>query len=286
VIIDIHTHTFPAHVAERALRSMQGNSHTALYADGTAEGLRKQRLAAGIDLAVVQPVATSPKQPVHINDSVLETNRHTRETGILSFGAMHPGFEGWEEELERLAAAGVRGIKLHAPYEQTDMDAPRTVGILRRCAELKLIVLIHSGWDVGLPGADQALPEKTRRALDRTGPVSLIAAHMGGWRCWEEAVRLLADTGVFIDTSFSIGRLKPAPDGWTWREEELRMLSPAEAVDIMRAWGTDHVLFGTDSPWADAGEEVRMIRELPLSETEKKDILGENARRLLWGNLN
>ena len=281
MIIDIHTHTFPAHVAERALRSMQGESHTALFADGTAEGLRKQMASAGIGLSVVQPVATRPNQAEHINDSVMLTNGRTRETGILSFGALHPADDHPEAELERLNAAGVRGIKLHPAYEQIGMDDPRTVAVLRRCAELDLIVLIHSGWDVGLPGRDHALPQRTRSALDRVGPVRLIAAHMGGWRCWEEAARLLADTGVYIDTSFSIGRLTPAPDPWPWREEDLRMLDPAEAADLMRAYGTDHVLFGTDSPWADSAEEVRSVRDLPLTEAEKNGILGENAARLL-----
>ena len=283
MIIDIHTHTFPAHVAERALRSMQQACHTALFTDGTAEGLRAQMTQAGIDRAVVQPVATRPSQPSHINDAVLRTNETAAETGILSFGAAHPADPEWERELERLKEAGVRGIKLHAPYEDVPMDDPRTVALLKKCARLNLIVLIHSGWDVGLPGSDEALPEKTRRALDRVGPMKMIAAHMGGWRCWEEAARLLAETGIYMDTSFSVGELGPAPDGWGWNKEELRMLTMEESADLIRVWGAERVLFGTDSPWADAQEEVGKIQSLALTEKEKAGILGENARKLLGG---
>ncbi len=280
MIIDIHTHTFPARIAEKALRGMQAASRTALFSDGTEEGLLRTEKEAGVDLAVVQPVATYPAQVTSINSHVLERFPREVPAGVLSFGAMHPGCEAWEEELEKLRAAGIPGIKLHAAYENIPMDDPRTVRILKKCRDLDLIVLIHSGWDVGLPREASALPEKTRRALDQTGPMKLIAAHMGGWRCWQEAAELLSDTGICIDTAFSLGAMSLAP-GAPWEEAELRMLTEAEALDLIRAWGVDRVLFGTDSPWGDPAEELEKIRSLPLSDKEKEAICGGNALRLL-----
>ena len=260
---------------------MQGHCHTALFSDGTAAGLRASEKKAGVDLAVVQPVATSPAQVAHINDSVLRINQETASSGMLSFGSIHPGCDRWEQELERLAAHGVPGIKLHPPFEQMDIDSPQTVAVLRKCRELGLIVLTHSGWDIGIPGAAHALPQKIRNALDAAGPLRLIAGHMGGWRCWEETARLLADTGVFLDTAFSLGRLYPAGDGYPWQEQELQMLSDSEFCDLVHLFGADHMLFGSDSPWTDPAEEIRKIRALPLTEKEKAAICGGNAARLL-----
>lgn len=282
MIVDIHTHMFPEKIAASALQSMQAKCHTALFSDGTAGRLSAHEKAAGVDLAVIQPVATAPKQVLHINDSVLATNqKYGVPAGLLSFGAMFPGFEAWEEELERLAEQGVKGIKLHPAYERVRIDDPRSVAILRKCRDLGLIVFIHSGYDVGLPGAEEALPAKVRRALDAVGPMHLIAAHMGGWRSWEEAARLLPETGISIDTAFSLGVLTPAPDGYPWRKEELQMLSDREFLDIIRCFGADHVLFGTDSPWADPGQELSHIRSLGLTEDEINQICGGNAVELL-----
>ena len=281
MIIDIHTHTFPPKIAAAALADMQAKSRTALFADGTADDLSAHLREAGADLAVVQPVATSPRQVAHINDSVIRTNAAASQTGVLSFGAMHPAFEDWERELDRLAEAGVRGIKLHPCYQQTPMDDPRCIEILRRCAVLGLIVLVHAGWDVGLPGSDDALPVRIRRALDAAGPVTLIAAHMGGWRDWEEGIRLLPETGAYIDTAFSLGSMTPAFDGAYPDAQSLMMLTPNAAMAVIRAFGPERVLFGTDSPWGSLRAEIKKIRALPLSAEEQAAILGGNAARLL-----
>lgn len=281
MIIDIHTHTFPPAVAEGALRSMQANSHTALFSDGTAEGLRASMTRGKIDLSLVQPVATNPAKISRINDRVLETNRNTARTGILSFGAVHPAAEDWERELERLSAEGVRGVKVHPCYEETDIDDPRTVSILRKCKELDLIVLIHAGWDVGLPGSTAALPGKIRRALDAAGGVKMIAAHMGGWKCWEDAARLLPETGVYLDTAYSLGRLERAPEDSYWTDRELETLSAGDFCGLVHLFGAKQVLFGTDSPWADQRAEAERIRGLPLKQKEISDILGDNAAKLL-----
>ena len=281
MIIDIHTHAFPDKIAQAALRKMQGQCHTALFSDGTGKGLAESGKRAGTDLAVIQPVATNPEKVPHLNDWAIRLNQEARAEGLISFGAMHPACAAWEEELERLKAADVPGVKLHPPYAGIDIDDPRSIRILRKCGELGLAVLIHSGLDIGIPGSLAAVPEKIRRALDRTGPLRIIAAHMGGWKRWKEAGRLLPETGAYLDTYFSLGFLTPAEDGHPWRGDELRMLTEEEFCELAGRFGADRVLFGTDSPWADPGAEIRKIRNLPLKDGEKDLILGGNAAKLL-----
>lgn len=281
MMTDIHTHAFPQAIAARAVQHLQRNSHIALYSDGTETGLLENEKRAHVDLAVVQPVATNPEKVPHMNDSVIRMNRGGWGSGLFSFGAMHPAFSGWEAELERISEAGVPGIKLHPPYEGIAIDDPRSIAILRKCRELGLIVLIHSGKDVGLPGATEALPGTIRRALDAVGPMKLIAAHMGGWGCWQEAAALLHDTGIYIDTAFSLGRIAPAPDQHPWREQDMILLDDNAFCESVHAFGADRVLFGTDSPWADPAEEAEKIRRLPLTDPEKDKILGGNAENLL-----
>ncbi len=281
MIIDIHTHVFPDRIAASALAQLSAKSHTRPFSDATAEGLRASMARAGIAHSVVQPVATRPDQTAHINDASIRLHRTAEATGVDSFGAMHPDCEGWRDELGRLAAAGVKGIKLHPVYQQVDFDDPRTLRILTRAGELGLTVLVHAGLDVGFPGAEQVTPAKVLRAVRKAGPVRLILAHMGGWRCWDEVGEVLAGTGALIDTAFSLGRMTPSGDGHPWTDEDLTLLSPGAFVQLARRFGADRVLFGSDSPWADQEQALAAFLALPFTEAEREAILYANAVRIL-----
>lgn len=282
--IDMHTHTFPDSVALRALRNMQAESHAALFADGTTAGLHASGKRARLDLSVVLPVATSPRQVSSINDHVISQQKQARALNILSFGAAHPDDANWRQELDRIAAAGVRGIKLHPAYQNVDMDDPRYLRMLERAGELQLVVVTHAGLDIGLPGSTHALPKKIRHALQLVGPVSLVCAHMGGWACWESVCDLLSDTSVYLDTAFSLGNIYPAEDGFPWQKDSLKMLDSESFCNLVHVFGADHILFGSDSPWTDPRKEIEFIEALPLPESERNDILGNNAAKLLGLN--
>ena len=280
-VIDFHTHTFPDAIAERALSQLSAASHTKPFTDGTEAGLSASMRRAGFALSVIQPVATHPRQVVRINDNAIRINEHTAETGLISFGGIHPDYEDWYGELGRIHAAGIRGIKLHPVYQGVDFDDPRTLRILSRCAELGLCVLIHAGLDIGFPGAVRGSPRMILHALREAGPVTLILAHMGGWRCWEEVLDLLPQSGAYIDTSFSLGRLTPNGDGHDWDPAELEMLDAERFTALVRAFGAKKVLFGSDSPWADQAEALAAFLRLPLTIREQALILHENAEKLL-----
>ena len=282
-IIDIHTHTFPDKIAAAALNKLQAASHTRPFTDGTAEGLQKSMKAAGVTASLVLPVATSARQVEHVNDSSIRMNEQAAETGIYSFGCMHPEYADCEKELKRIAAAGLRGIKLHPVYQGVDFDDPRYLRILETAGSLGLTVITHAGLDVGIPGVDHISPRMVKNAIRAVGPVKLVLAHMGGWRYWDEVLELLPDTGAYIDTSFSLGSLIPNGDGYYHSPEDLAMLTEEQFLRIIRAFGADHVLFGTDSPWEDQAASVRRFLALPLTDDEKRLILWENAKTLEVG---
>lgn len=279
MVIDSHTHTFPPKIAASTLQKLSAASHTAPFTDGTPEGLRASMNEAGIDLSVVLPVATAPRQVEHINDSSAAISERARETGLLSFGCMHPDYEGWHDELSRIKSLGLRGIKLHPVYQGVDFDDPRTLRILDRAGELGLIVTVHAGLDVGFPGVVRCSPEMVQRAVRQVGPVKLVLAHMGGWRCWDIVLELLPELPVYIDTSFSTGRMTPADSYYS--PEELELLDQEGFMELVRAFGPRRVLFGSDSPWSSQKDSLDWIRALPLSEEELRMILGGNAAGLL-----
>ena len=280
MIIDFHTHTFPDQIAAKTLAKLSGLSHTVPFTDGTAGGLSASARAAGVNLSVILPVATSPRQVAHINESAARDNERTEETGLFSFGCIHPDCPEWRQELGRVAALGLKGVKIHPVYQGVALDDPRYLRILERAGELGLIVVTHTGADIGFPGAEHCVPEAALRAVRQVGPVKLVLAHMGGWRQWERAEELLADTTVWLDTSFSTGTLVPLDDGH-YAPEELPLLDEERFLRMVRAFGAQRLLFGTDSPWSGQRESIGWIRSLPLGPAEKDAILGGNAQRLL-----
>ena len=280
MIIDFHTHTFPDKIADAAVKKLAEKSHTTPFLDGTAGQLRDAARAASIHRSIVLPVATSARQVEHINDFAARTNEHTEETGLLSFGCMHPDYPSWREEMGRMKEMGLKGIKLHPVYQGVDIDDVRFLRILERAGELGLIVVTHAGWDIGFPGEAHCSPEMTLRAIKAVGPVKLVLAHMGGWQQWDRVLELLADQPVWLDTSFSTGALTPLQEGDPFLKD-FSMLDEEGFLRMVKAFGTDRLLFGTDSPWSRQKESIDWIRALPLSEEEKAAILGGNARKLL-----
>lgn len=280
-VIDIHTHTFPAKIAAKAIDTLKGKSHTLAFTDGTIDMLARSMTDAGITCSVIQPVATNPKQVVHVNDSSIAINDRFSETGIMSFGAMHPDFENYRDEMKRLHASGIKGIKLHPVYQGVNIDDERYIKILRCAGELGLIVLIHAGYDIGFPGAEQALPERMSRALSEAGELKVILAHMGGWKSWREAAEIFSHRNVYIDTAFSLGEFTPNGDGYYKTHEECKMLNTEEFMHIVKSFGSKKILFGTDSPWASQIDTLNDIMRLQLTNEEKANILYNNSAELL-----
>ena len=277
MIVDFHAHVFPERIAAAAVERLRGASHTVAFTDGTAGALAQSMQKAGVDRTVVLPVATNPTKVGAMNDASIAL---TERDGLVYFGCIHPDAPNWREELGRIADAGLKGVKIHPVYQGVDLDDMRYLRILDRAAELDLIVVTHAGDDIGYPGMVRCSPEMIAHALRQVPGVRLVAAHMGGWRKWTRAAELLAETGAYIDTSFSLGRLTPLRAGY-FADAELQLLDAGRFCEMVRRFGSGRVLFGSDSPWADQAASVEAIRALPLTEAEKADILGENARRLL-----
>lgn len=280
MIIDFHTHAFPDAIAAKTVSLLAKESHIKPQTDGSETGLSESMKEAGADLSVILPVATKPSQVEKINTLSAVNNSRTSETGLLYLGAMHPMYENWYEELARIADLGLAGIKIHPVYQDADIDSPRFLDILKRCAELGLAVITHAGDDIGFPGVVRCSPVMCAHVIDEIPQLRLVLAHMGGWHQWKEVMEVLADRNVMLDTAFCIHPAERLDDGW-WQPGEPWMLSYEELKDMIRRFGSDHVLFGTDCPWASQKEYIRIFRTLGLSFEEQENIFHKNAERLL-----
>ena len=99
MIIDIHTHVFSDEIAAKVIKKLKYASHTQPFSDGTSTGLQKACKKTGVNYCVTLPIATDQKQVRHMNDRIISANLPYPETGLIPFGAMHPDYPDWKQEL-------------------------------------------------------------------------------------------------------------------------------------------------------------------------------------------
>ncbi len=261
VKIDFHTHVYPDHVAHKTVLAVRERAGIDAYADGTLSGLKRSMAAAGIDLSVVAAVATRPKQV----PSMQRWLTALRQPGIETLAAMHPADPLSSDQIRTLRAQGFRGFKFHPDYQDFFVDDPRMYPLYEAIAAEGMFILFHAGIDRGLPHPVHATPKRLAAVHEAVPGLCIIAAHLGGEDAYEEtAVRLLG-RNLYLDTSFVLRKM-PTP----FRERFLRE-HPA-----------DRLLFASDSPWTDQGEELQFLLELPfLTDRDKEKICSSNAARLL-----
>ena len=261
MLIDFHTHAFPEKIAARAVASL---SHACgglkPQTDGTVESLKREMAKDGVTISVVQSIATNPGQMRKVNDFAMSMDA---DPAIVAFGSVHPDAPDALEELERIHAAGLKGIKLHPEYQQFYVDDEKMKPIYRKISELGLITLFHAGHDYGFSPPYHAMPEHFLRALSWfDSPV--VAAHWGGIGCGWEVLDQLCGTPLWFDLAFGYG-----------------VTARPVAQAIVERHGPERLLFASDMPWHRPEWELRLLGSLDLSPGDREKICWQNAAGLL-----
>ena len=265
MIIDCHVHAFVDNIAERVIPKLSQTAKISAHSNGTEKDTRRILTELGIDYGVMLPIATKPTQQHTINSWAAEVNHDN----LISFGTVHPYAEDALDELERIKALGLKGVKLHPDYQGVFLFEDVMLPIFRKCAELGLPVVIHMGYDPVSPLTHHATPQDLVAIHDKVPALKLIGAHMGGMYQWEAVYKYLAGMdNLWLDTAYTAEIM----------DEKLM-------VDIIRKHGAEKILFASDLPWHNPKAELEMIGRLPLSEKERAMILWENAANLLQLNL-
>lgn len=261
MLVDFHTHAFPEKIAARAVEKLAAASGGLCpQTDGTVDSLKAEMAKDGVDLSVVQSIATNPAQQRKVNDFAIGIDKDDR---IVAFGSVHPDAPDALEELERIHAAGLKGVKLHPEYQQFYVDDEKMKPIYRKISQLELITLFHAGHDYGFPPPYHAMPEHFLRAL-QWFDAPVVAAHWGGMGCSLEVVDKLCGAPLWFDLSFGYASI-----------------ARSVARRIVDKHGADRLLFGSDMPWHRPQWELRLLDTLELSPEEREQICWRNATTLL-----
>jgi predicted TIM-barrel fold metal-dependent hydrolase len=257
-IIDSHCHVYPDKIAERATAGTGGFYDMTPEMDGKISTLIEHVARAGIDHFIIQSVATAPRQVSGINRFIAEAARLS-EGRFTGLGTLHPDSESLQAEFDEIISLGLKGVKLHPDIQGIAIDDARMQKIYSLC-EGRLPMLIHTGDS----RFDLSNPNRMLPVLKKYQDLTVVGAHFGGWSVWDEAEeKLRGYDNFFVDTSSS-----------------LYAMSPERAVELIRAYGVERVLFGTDYPMWAADKELATLMSMNFTEEEFRKILWDNAYNL------
>ncbi|MDI9591221.1 MAG: TatD family hydrolase [Acidobacteriota bacterium] len=258
-VVDVHVHIYPDKISERATQSIGRFYNLEMDAqDGSVSRLATSLAGSSITHCVVCSVATKPQTVAPINDFIAQ--EVAADPSLIGFMAMHQDCEDPAAEMGRAAGMGLCGIKLHPDTQAVNMDDPRLMRVYELAEARHLPVTIHCG-DYRY---DYSHPRRLRRILHAFPGLTVNAAHFGGWSIQDYALEFLEDEGCFLDMSSS-----------------MRFLGPRRTRELVYAYGTDRILFGSDFPMWEPADELAKFRSLGFSQAELEAMCWHNAERFL-----
>jgi len=219
----------------------------------------------GIDYAVIlaelAPITTGIADNDYVADFCSASPR------LIPFASVNPCTSTRPAgELERLVSdKGFRGLKLYPTYQHYYPNEARIYPLYATAQELGIPVLLHVGSSVfagsRLKYGDPLFLDDV--AVDFPSLV-LIQSHSGRPFWYEKAFALAR---LHENVYMEVAGLPPQ-----------RLLSYFPEMERL----ADKVIYGSDWPGVPTiKENIRQIRDLPMSDSSKAKILGANAARIL-----
>ena len=261
MIIDFHTHCFPDNLYVRAVAEISTKSKVYPYFDGSIGGLIRSMNEAGIDRSVVANIATNSKQTQKVNSFAIECSKIKE---LIPFGSIHPDYEDYKGEIDRLYENHILGLKFHPHYQSYNIDDSKMMKVYEYALSKNMILFFHMGLDRAIPDSGNATPRRMKNLVDVFNTPRIIAAHMGGEGYKQEFEKYLLGTTISFDTSFAF-----------------TLMEVDEIQKVLDHHNHEYILFGTDTPWADQADDLLQYYNMNIPQKILDLILGGNALRLL-----
>ncbi len=253
--IDCHDHIYHPRLASRAVKGVGQFYDVPMQCGGTTDELVRIAQNSPIKRFVVNSVAMNAKSVRKLNDFVASQCAGHEE--FVGLGTLHPDLEPEEvkEEIEYIISLGLKGIKLHPDTQQFNADDDRAM-VLYEAIEGRLPLLIHAGDH----RYDTSHPRRIARIAESFPDLTMVAAHFGGWSIFEEAVPYMTKLSCYMDIS-----------------SVMPFMDDKRVVELIRLYGADRLMFGSDFPMWDPVKEYEHFMSLPLTDEEREKILWKNA---------
>ncbi|MDR0819145.1 MAG: amidohydrolase family protein [Oscillospiraceae bacterium] len=264
-IINAHCHVYPPKIARKAAENI-GKFYRYPVPEyeggepGTFEALLDECRKVGIDACCVSGAATAPEQVVAVNDFLIGVGQDITDVTLYRFGTAHPDFANIGDELARMRREGLLGIKLHPDCQMFNIDDSGAYAIYEAAQTLNLPILMHLGDETH----DYSAPRRMIKVCGEFPRLRFIAAHMGGYRDWDNGLLLKGIDNVWFDTCSTQS-----------------IITPERMRNQIRAFGAERCFFGTDFPLWNTDKELDAFLNIGLTESENEKILARNFKEFI-----
>lgn len=187
------------------------------------------------------------------NQFVFELRNQLPEL-IIPFLWVNPLDAGYMDNLENsIRTYQPKGIKLHQAWNSFKIDSTEFKNLVDIASSNKLPVFIH------LYSKKEVL--KLLRFIKENPNALFIIAHLTGTDFFRESGVNLKN--IYFDTSSS------------------KRIQGSDIKQAIDAFGYEHIVFGTDTPYASIDKQIDRIEQLNLSDNIKEHIYRLNARNIL-----
>ena len=304
-IIDVHVHAYATVEMHRKVLAALG-SGTSRTDEGTPEGLLKllgeltTSKASGAILKNMSPTAemakaawdrvdrrlTHDEEPAmyaQVSETIAGRIRRRNAWGsevtkkhptIVNFIGVDPNFMTPDEnveELERSLKEGAKGISLHPCRNLHRPEDRRLYPLYERAQELDIPFVAHTGSEGFRPAymGLYAAPSDYQYVIDDFPRLRWIFGHMGSGY-FDEAIEMGHKyPNIYYDTAGVV----TGGDSPRFNDEEM--------VQIIRRFGAENLMLGTDWALGQLTPHAQRIIDLPLTDNEKELILYRNAQEFL-----
>ena len=253
LVIDCHDHIYHKKLAVMAVKGVGEFYDVNMACNGTGDELAKYAKCSPIKIFEVNSVALRANTVKRLNTFVAEQCKAHSE--FVGLGTLHPDMENADEEIERIISLGLKGIKLHPDTQKFNADSDKAMKLYEKFAG-RLPLLIHGGDH----RYDYSHPRRLERIEQCFPQLTMVAAHLGGWSIYEEAVPYMSRMHCYMDIS-----------------SVMPFVKPERVMELIRLYGADRLLFGSDYPMWDPVSEYESFMKLDLSQDEQEKILYKNT---------
>ena len=277
MIVDAHCHILPPSFADRRddLAARDATFAETLANPSAriagASSLLDAMAQDGVDHAVVMGMGwTDSDVATEANEYIIEYVSSNPDclTGFMSVNPV------WGEpalrEVERCAAAGLRGIgELHPDTQGFDIiNSAEMAPLMDLARSLGLPLLLHCSEPAGhlYPGKGMTTPDKVWSLIQNFPDNTIICAHWGGGLPF---YALMPEVGAALSNVYFDSAASP----FLYRPDIYQV-----AANLV---GADRILFASDYPLMPHSRALAEVMEQQFAQEERRNILGQNAARLL-----
>jgi predicted TIM-barrel fold metal-dependent hydrolase len=212
---------------------------------------------AGVARAVIHPV-----EPLSCAEEALAIARDN--PSLIPFAAADPRDAHAAEKLDKLLAAGAKGVKCHPILQQTAPEDSAWRPLLEVAQARGVPVLFHAGaFQYHLfprPSHQYGCPRRFETLLKAFPKADIVLGHMGLHESDDAIALAQRFNNVILETSFQHHSI------------------------IRRAFnavGAERLAFGSDWPATDIASALRQVRNALSDDANLEKVLWQNAQRLL-----